>query len=452
MKVIILASLLCVVTSAYPFSFEKDIYSGTKFPKDIPVYFTNTECFGQRVIQLPLDHFNEKDDRTFNLTYALNINNFKPGGPIYLVMDVDYIGIGEYYSSQVNRLARETNGAVFLTERRYGANSRPFERLDPKNLQWLNTKQIMADYETLIRNIKKDQDYSQSKVVLYGLTRGGKFATWMRLLKPDLVDAVVASSATLLAKKDAKEVLEYESNLLKRFGTGCYDKAKTAFSTYEKMLKTVEGREKIKTEFNVCPESDLSIPENQYFMMDLIKMVSYNGELYCKENSNHDQDFKSEIEICNDVSYEKYIDSAKALYLNFHYQDCFEFGHFKTTSSKNQVFGNSAPLHFFTKMCKDLYDTEFDEAKLDKNIELTNKLYGGNQPNVTKVIFVNGELDGASTLSILEDLSAESPAIVIPDQYKIADAQQDSWKDSEELRNARKKIRQTIKSWIGSSD
>ena len=43
----------------------------------------------------------------------------------------------------------------------------------------------------------------------------------------------------------------------------------------------------------------------------------------------------------------------------------------------------------------------------------TNIVYGGKNPAVTNVIFVNGNLDPWHSLSVLEDLNESSPAILI---------------------------------------
>ncbi|KOB75119.1 putative serine protease K12H4.7 [Operophtera brumata] len=129
----------------------------------------------------------------------------------------------------------------------------------------------------------------------------------------------------------------------------------------------------------------------------------------------------------------------------FTYQECTEFGYFETF---DMSFTDNVPLDFFYNVCKALFGVEFDEKRINEGINRTNEMYGGQHPNVTKVVFVNGELDPWHKLSILEDLSPDSPAKVIPFASHCQDLRADSPTDPKELKDARKYIKDLVKKWI----
>lgn len=56
----------------------------------------------------------------------------------------------------------------------------------------------------------------------------------------------------------------------------------------------------------------------------------------------------------------------------------------------------------------------YDEILLDTVVERTNIVYGGWTPDVTNVIFTNGDIDPWHALSVLEDVNESSPAILVP--------------------------------------
>jgi Serine carboxypeptidase S28 len=53
---------------------------------------------------------------------------------------------------------------------------------------------------------------------------------------------------------------------------------------------------------------------------------------------------------------------------------------------------------------------------LDTNIQSMQAFYGGRNLSVRKVFFTSGALDPLRTLSVLEDLNEDTPAVVIPSE------------------------------------
>lgn len=77
------------------------------------------------------------------------------------------------------------------------------------------------------------------------------------------------------------------------------------------------------------------------------------------------------------------------------------------------MFGNTIPVDLYYKSCRMVFGEEFSEQRVDRGVINTNKMYGGLTPNVTNVVFVNGDMDPWHRLGIVHDLSNDAPAIFI---------------------------------------
>lgn len=88
-----------------------------------------------RTIEIPIDHFNESDTRTFKNRYWVNDTFYKAGGPVFFhdageasVSDqaMEYMSSGRTFSAQLE-LAKKYNGIFILWEHRFYGESLPFE-------------------------------------------------------------------------------------------------------------------------------------------------------------------------------------------------------------------------------------------------------------------------------------------------------------------------------------
>lgn len=415
-----------------------------------------SEQITEEWLEQPLDHFNSSDNRVWKMRYFQNFEHFKPNGPIFL-----YIG-GEgplrgtvLAAGMIYDLASETHGAMFASEHRYYGDSIPLNPTKKENLKYLSSRQALADIHKLLTDKKQSSRLKHSKVVVIGGSYAGNLAAWTRKLYPNLVDAVIASSAPLLAKYDFKEYLETVGDDLKKYGSpSCYRNIEKQYKYYDDAFKTEEGIIKLKKEENLCSNVSLNLPENQYLFVGKkvspIKNIAQYGNVdkiksYCNNSS---QTLKQTCE---------YFDFTESKYATYHtipinsntwlWQVCTEFSYFQTTSSDKQPFGKSLTIEATSKMlCSLLYGIDDDSVR--KSVERTNKFYGALHPNVTKVVFVNGELDPWHRLGILEDISEEAPAIFIPKASHCADLHPAQSNDPPEFTEARQIIKSIIKKWI----
>lgn len=62
----------------------------------------------------------------------------------------------------------------------------------------------------------------------------------------------------------------------------------------------------------------------------------------------------------------------------------------------------------------------FKNASFESNINHTNDMYGGFNPDVTNVYFTHGSLDPWHRMGVLSDLNKHSPSTVIPGKFECS--------------------------------
>lgn len=432
-----------------------------------------------RWMDQPVDHFNDNDKRMWMMRYFERLDLWKPYGPIYLFIG----GEGEAHpgflkAGMIYELANETNGALFMSEHRYYGKSNPLKNKGVQNLKYLSSRQALADIATMLRRLKSWPMFRKSKVVVVGGSYPGNLAAWLKLLYPDLVDAAIASSAPVLAKKNFYEYLETVSDDYEQYGTdGCFDFITEQFKHYDEAFKTRSGIERLKQEENICEKSDMTKPENQQLFVysksgSYMVYAQYGNEQKIKAHCERIMDNSTKYIIddldiflnfskisswnredeCYDINFDEIIDEIKQggdWLTSWVYQMCSEFSYAKSTTSDNQPFTKNIPIETFYKICTLSFGKQFNEKSIEKAVNKTNELYGGLTPDVKNVIFVNGELDPWHRLGILEDVSYDAPAKFIPRSSHCSDLLPNRKGDPEELVETRKFIKYLVKKWIG---
>ncbi|XP_030022106.2 LOW QUALITY PROTEIN: thymus-specific serine protease [Manduca sexta] len=423
-------------------------------------------------LQQPLDHFNKTDDRMWNMRYFERLDKWRPKGPVYLFINGEDEATQAFLQTGIMyELAKETKGAMYLSEHRYYGKSIPFDDLSTENLKYLNSKQALADVAKLIEEIKLLPQFKSSKVVVVGGSYAGNLATWMELLYPQLIDAAIASSAPVVAKKDFYEYLENVSEDFEQHGTpNCLDKIAEIFKRYDELFKSPDGIAKLKAEEHICDKTDMNKNENkQIFFLDKSSEFMYTAQYgnpkrfksHCEDlistsaiNSSKDEVLWNAKNDCFDYDFDEMIKSMKEIdwLMSWTYQTCTEFSYFPTSSSDKQPFTKNIRMDLFYKMCSSLYGPTFNEQRIEEGVKNTNELFGGLKPNVSNVVFVNGDLDPYHKLGVLEDVSYDAPAKVIPRASHCRDLFSNRPGDHQELKEARNYIKYLVKKWIGAGD
>lgn len=134
------------------------------------------------------------------------------------------------------------------------------------------------------------------------------------------------------------------------------------------------------------------------------------------------------------------------------YLTCTQLGWHHTSDNQRHPFGSSFPLDIFNTFCEEVFENAFNNVTAHRSADRINVAHGGLNPAVTNVVFSHGELDPWRTIGILEDLNESSPAIIIENASQAADLRRYSPNDSQELLDARQRIRELIRYWIAHDD
>ncbi|XP_020290763.1 putative serine protease K12H4.7 [Pseudomyrmex gracilis] len=434
-------------------------------------------------ITQPVDHFNHRDNRTWYMRYRENPIFLKTNSPIFIMIGGEWeISDGFLQGGLMYELALKHGALMYYTEHRFYGKSRPTSDTSTENLRYLNVDQALADLAYFIETKKKEKKLEKSPVIVFGGSYAGNMAAWARLKYPHLIQGALASSAPIYAKGDFYEYYEVVAKSLGRTSAKCVEDVKTAFDSVEELLRTKNGSNDIKSIFNLCHVPDVnSFSDLGLFLNTLAELFAENVQYNTVETNQTTIErlclvmtadhlgsplqrlalfFTKDVPKCLDVNYNNFVKkyrnvlwdspAAETIMRQWTYQTCAEYGYYQTSSSNNSIFGTLFPLNYFITLCIDLYGDHYDETILNSRVRRTNIMYGGRLPDLTNVIFTNGDIDPWHALSVLDDLNAFSPAILIKGSSHCCDLYSDAATDIPDLKKARMKIRDIIGKWLTS--
>ncbi|XP_046998310.1 putative serine protease K12H4.7 [Schistocerca americana] len=445
-----------------------------------PPQVTSRAGIEQLWFEQVLDHFDSTNTATWNQLYYSNGEYYSPGGPVFLFISGESEASDTWLAGgYMFDLAVQHGAYMYELEHRYYGSSRPTTDTSAANLRYLNSTQALEDLATFIRQQRQEKpQLGAAKWVVFGGSYAGNLAAWARLRYPDIIDGAVASSGPVLAQANFPEYLEVVAESMQTFDPECVSAVAEATQEFEELLQSDAGVSTINEMFGLCSPLDLS---KEYDVAGLISfaannfsgLVQYNAvdrtgmstvQQYCEALRSTSGDsalerltnylgFDGETS-CVDPDYEaSYQDYQNTDWSGdgmrqWLWQTCTEFGYYQTTDSANQPFGNRMTLPYFTDMCALLYGSEYTAERVEEGVTNANLLYGGRNPDVTNVAFVNGGLDPWHRLGVLEDINESSPAIVIEYESHCSDLYAPSLLDIPQLTAARERIAQLVAQWI----
>ena len=208
-KAVLLVSLIILLSTVEGLKIRKHIYEpkNARSKEFAPRDEVQTKYFTQ-----PLDHFNSQINGTWQQRYLINTQywgskNISSAckGPI-LFYTGNEGSVTEFYENSgfvTEVLAEQYGGLVIFAEHRYYGDSLPFgyRSFEKQNMGYLSVEQALADYATLIRFIKYDNQETAGSancpVISFGGSYGGMLSAWFRLKYPHVVTGALASSAPI---------------------------------------------------------------------------------------------------------------------------------------------------------------------------------------------------------------------------------------------------------------
>lgn len=438
-----------------------------------------------------LDHYDESNVLTWKQRYWVNENYFDGTGPVFIMIG----GEGEenpiwMENGQWINFAKQYKALCVMLEHRYYGKSRPTEDLSTPNMAYLSSRQGLADLAQFRQFIHHSYNLTdKNKWISFGGSYPGSLSAWFRLKYPHLVYAAVSSSAPMLALIDFTDYMVVVNNSLTAYSPDCPTQIQKANDKVIELMESGDaGRKFLEKSFRTCEpivtDDDVTNfyaslsgnfegavqynKDNKAFeggsnnlTIDLLcdAMINKNVKDPLERYMNVNNIMLSlQEEKCLDASYDSMIKQLREVNWNesaavggrqWTYQTCIEFGFFQSTDSKEQPFGQTVPVEFYIKQCKDIFGDKFDLDLLKQSIADTNTNYGGYDYEGTRVVFVNGNIDPWHALGFYGNPpNKNTHTVFIEGTAHCADMYPSGKEDLPSLVKARLQVGSIIGKWL----
>ncbi|XP_045200651.2 putative serine protease F56F10.1 [Mercenaria mercenaria] len=450
-----------------------------------------------------VNHFDGSDFRTWKQRYFVNNATFRAGGPVFLMLGgEEEVNTAWLVDGAWQQYASDHGAFLVLLEHRYYGKSQPVSDISTPNLQYLNSKQALADIAQFINFLKSLYIYrnlKNSSVILFGGSYAGSLAAWARLRYPYLVQGAVASSAPIVALMDFHDYFANVAETLDITGSKCRMEVQNATLQLYAWWGEPEKYSLIQNTFRLCDKI------NHDFVLDLsvffynlaenfAGVVQYNNvnrsflgkkgknptiQTVCDIMTDDSRgnsvqryaDVNSLIldtygEQCLSLRYNKLAHSLNQTDWNsvsakgnrqWLYQSCSELGWMQSSYTYRQTFGPwyLFPFNFTTDLCDSVLNppSHWEWSEIMNNCDETNRFYGGLNLPVSNMIFVNGMLDPWRSVGILSKPPGtldDVAVFLINGTSHCADMYPSSLNDPPQLTEARSQISKIIGTWLGS--
>lgn len=428
-----------------------------------------------------LDHFNYNPQsyQTFQQRYLLNDKYWggsKNNAPIFVYTGNE--GNIQWFTQNTGfmfEIAPHFNALLVFIEHRFYGKSIPYS--NKSTLGYLSSTQALADYATLIIDLKKNFTATDSPVVVFGGSYGGMLAAWFRLKYPHVAIGALASSAPILNFANITSPYTFNNIITQDFkgeSENCYKVIKGTWKQIEDAAKTTGGLEKLRKSFRICKnyisqgslENWLSTAFVYTAMTDyptpsnfLNSLPAYPVKEMCKaiDDPKTGNDMFEKVYGAANIYY-NYTGNSTCFDLNddsdphglggWTWQACTEMVMPTDGNNKESIFPPSewdynerarfCQSTFGVKPRPDWVTTEFGGY----NIERVLKRFGSN------IIFFNGLRDPWSGAGVLKDISKSIVAIIAKEGAHHVDLRWSSKEDPEWLRQVRGREVNIISNWL----
>ncbi|CAG2170040.1 unnamed protein product, partial [Oppiella nova] len=118
-----------------------------------------------------LNHFDDKDNRTFKQIYYTDDSHYKSGGPVFVMIQGEGDASPDWItdsSSFMVKSAQQFNAFLATLEHRYYGESQPFNDTTVEHLKYLSTEQALADTAAFIQYLTKKLSLSGKVCTEFG--------------------------------------------------------------------------------------------------------------------------------------------------------------------------------------------------------------------------------------------------------------------------------------------
>jgi dipeptidyl-peptidase-2 len=209
-----------------------------------------------------VSHFNAERTQSFQQRYWVEDKHYRPGGPMFFYAGNE--GPLEAWWASAGLLfdwAPHFNALVVFAEHRYYGRSLPFGNASfaAGNRGFLSIAEALADYATLVPEVRTARMGGRGSVVAFGGSYGGILAAYLRIKYPNVFDAALAASAPIpqvigLTPPTSfyQAVTEDAANADAR----CPDLVRAGFAAAVKKIASAAGRAEVAKAFGLCSFPD----------------------------------------------------------------------------------------------------------------------------------------------------------------------------------------------------
>ncbi|XP_004305645.1 PREDICTED: lysosomal Pro-X carboxypeptidase-like [Fragaria vesca subsp. vesca] len=263
-------SFLCLLHSLPVYSAKS---SHRRFPsllispeEKISLSARQNQLYTTKYFTQVLDHFNyPKSYETFQHRYLINDTYWggaKSNSPIFVYTGNE--GNIEWFAENTGFLyetAPHFKALIIFIEHRFYGKSLPFggkkdvAYSNATTLGYLSSTQALADYASLIIDLKKNLTATDSPVVVLGGSHGEMLAAWFRLKYPHVTIGALASSSPILNFNNITSPESFNNIITKDFmseSESCYKVIKGSWQQIKDTAKQHGGLELLQKSFKLC--------------------------------------------------------------------------------------------------------------------------------------------------------------------------------------------------------
>ncbi|KAF9591422.1 hypothetical protein IFM89_004120 [Coptis chinensis] len=235
-------------------------------PESLSV-LTENELYETKYFTQILDHFNYHPEsyQTFQQRYLINDKYWdgsQKKAPIFVYTGNE--GDIEWFAQNTGFMfetAPKFKALLVFTEHRFYGKSIPFggdkkvAYSNSSTLGYLSSTQALADYASLIIDLKKNLTAEDSPVIVLGGSYGGMLAAWFRLKYPHVAIGALASSSPILNFDDIVSPYSFNNIITEDFKSvseNCYKVIKGSWSEIENTAQQKGGLESLRNSFKIC--------------------------------------------------------------------------------------------------------------------------------------------------------------------------------------------------------
>lgn len=321
-----------------------------------------------------------------------------------------------------------------------------------------------------------------TKWISFGGSYPGMMAAWSRFTFPDQIYATVSSSAPVHAIFDMSSYYDWvaqvygpTSNKTVGGNTACHDAIKNGHAKIGTMLQTYAGRNSLLSTFHDLTMADMMTKAGKvnYFGGGVAYFPAQGNDPACtapacniekicqimtdtsvgepiqrlakvRQTQSSQPDMASYFEK-DKTAMNKTRLSGEDYWL---WQTCNEFGFYQTCSvGSNCMFVQGLMTEYYAgfSSCE---INGITQSKVEANILKTNQRYGGRTPNMTRVLWVNGEIDPWASQAVLNTTLPGQSTLWVNGASHHAWTHQSLPSDEASVIQARQTIFQQVLKWL----